>query len=117
MDSHMPGQVGAEIVPEEDRTVLTEMVDDRQYIRTGLIKGIILAGQRSRAAPITAHIQGNRAISRCSQGRQLVAPAVPETGVAMTHHHQGPFSLACQVQLDAIRLELQVIESSFSRDG
>src|SRR3954453_3435670 len=82
-----PGDVPAPAVPDENRTALTEGLDDTGHVLTQG-DGVVPAWGLVRAA-VTAHVHGHRPVARGGEGRELCAPGPPELREAVQQQDHG----------------------------
>jgi len=64
---------------------------------------------------IAPHVRSHDVKTSVGERGELVAPRIPTLGKTMTQNNQRPGPLFCQVELDAIRLDIAVFDTSGSR--
>jgi hypothetical protein len=89
-------------MPQEHGLVLSKVLQNRQDISTEVVQSVGFHGLRPAAAPIATHIQCHRSIACTGKGWHLVAPAIPEPGVTVTHYHQWPVTLTGKVERNPV---------------
>lgn len=82
----------------DNRALFAKVIQHSQHIETESIEAVGLAGQRTAAAPIATHIQCHGTIAGIGNDGQLMAPAVPQTGITVAHDDERACTLANQAQ-------------------
>lgn len=91
------GDRRAPVVPDDHRGTLAECLHHGRVVLHQLGHPVRHHRLRLRGAAVSAHVHGDRAVSRRGQHRQLVAPRVPGLREAVQQQDQGPAALLDEV--------------------
>ena len=101
----MPGHDRPPVVPDEQRLVFAQRIENTDDIGSELADIVILDSRRSVGAAIAAHIRRHHPIPGLGQRLNLVPPGEPGFRPTMHHDHQRPGLARCrQTHADTIDL-------------
>ena len=99
---HPPDHEGAPVVPDEDRALLVERVEQADHVgaQRRHVVGLDLRGRR-RAA-VAAHVGHDHAVAGLGERRDLMAPGERQLGEAVAEDDGGAAAGLVDVQLDPL---------------